>query len=356
MDLIFVAMGVHPPWTEGRKNLVRDLTVEFESRGMNVMLLTGKADAPQWLQATSVLLELGRLLLWRRASHVVQFPHGRFRGWRGWFNRALATLVRHGSSMRGLRALTVLYSADGITLAQALRRYGDVAVIGAHPRSGVYPIHLGTRMPGVENHLIKTDEPVRLLFLCGYQHATDASINGVLEERGLLRLLQACSGMDRDVSLTIAIPFLRDANARTRIEQLANTLCPSMRILLDGNTSPVAALASHTIFIFPYVTEHEVFVPTSMLEAMLVGIPVVACDRRMYRDLTCSGNEARCGLPAEDNAEGLRRELQNCIDNLPVARMRAARAREDVRREWTVERAADDLLAALGSAGQRRPN
>jgi len=129
-----------------------------------------------------------------------------------------------------------------------------------------------------------------------------------------------------------------------------------MRILLDGETGAVAALATHTIFIFPYVSEHEVFVPTSMLEAMLVGIPIVACDRRMYRDLTCSGGVARCGLPAEDSVEGLREELQDCIDNLPVARMRAARAREDVRLEWTVERAADDLLAALGSIGQRRSN
>lgn len=351
MDLLFVAAGACPPWTEGRKNLVRDIAEELERRDISVTLLAGNPGSSQGMQIIWVLLRFWGLLFRGRARQVVQFPHGRFGGWRGCVNSAFATVVRASGRMAGVPVLTILYSADGLSLDQALSRYIDVGAVGAvHPK--VHRIHLGTRAREAHAHAVSDDTPVRLLFLCGYQAATQAALDSVLNERGLRRLLQACAHLHRNATLTVAIPFLRDPHVRNCLKELAQELCQTMPVLLDADITPEAALLSHAVFVFPYVAEHHVFVPTSMLEAMLAGTPVVACDRRMYRSLTISEREPRCFLTEDDSVEALRDALRNCIDRLPHARERAAVVRKAVAQEWSIARATDDLLAALRATSE----
>ena len=107
-------------------------------------------------------------------------------------------------------------------------------------------------------------------------------------------------------------------------------------------------MSSHAIFVFPYVIDHEVFVPTSILEAMHIGIPVVATDRRMYRALTVADGIPRCRL-SDDTVEGLRTALQSTIDDLEAARARATLVSRQIEQEWSVRQAADDLMGALAA-------
>ena len=349
MSLVFLAIGANPPWTEGRKNLVRDLAEEIGARGKAVRVLAGPPAAHALLQTLVALFALWALLLRGKAEGVVQFPYGRFGGVRGRVNRFVANLVEASVRRTGVPLLTLLYSADGITLQEAVDSFGSIAAVGvSHPN--VHMVHLGASVSAWSTSKADAQFPVRLLFLCGYQTPSAAAVTGVLDERGLGRLLSACDGIARDVELTIAIPFLRDAKVCDRIQKEIAARCPSLPVRLDATVAPETALLEHDIFVFPYVAEHSVFVPTSLLEAMWLGVPVVASDRRMYRALTKPTGIANCELDAEDSIRGLRMALQNCIDNLPAAIDQARRARCHVMAEWNIARAANDVLHALSVA------
>jgi len=347
MKLLFFAVAATPPWTEGRKNLVRDLSSEYRDRGYFVEVISGFAGCSQGLMILTALIKLVVLLFRDSDRIVVQFPYGRFSGWRGVVNRVIAKSVYLIARLFSVLPLTVLYSADGVSLTQAVKRYRFVAAVGAS-HQGVYPLRLGTPLTvSTSANLSVKDGSISLLFLCGYQHATKGAFASVLHERGLLRLFEACAGLDHTVSLTVAIPFLRDKGVCERLQQLARSICPAIKLRLDGEISPSHALATHTLFIFPYILEQEVFIPTSMLEAMMIGIPVIACDRRMYRSLTVSAEGARCGLPSDDTADGLCAEIKKNIADFPATKARAELAQASVMREWTIKQAADDVLSAL---------
>ncbi|MDI3260688.1 MAG: glycosyltransferase [Sinobacteraceae bacterium] len=352
-SLLFVAVGAGPPWTEGRKNLVRDLLGELRARGFDVRMIAGGARTTFWQFAGS-LLELWRCLALRPPACIVQFPHGRFRGWRGWVNRAMARAVRFSAALRRVPTLTVLYSADGCSLIDARERFGAIAAVGA-TAAGVAGLRLGAvvraRHPG---HRCDASQ-FRLLFLCGYQRATKAAVESVLYERGLLRLFEACQDFRHPVTLTVAAPLLRSPSVRRHFETMARRLCPSLRLVLEATADPHVLLAAQDLFVFPYAVEHEVFIPSSLLEAMMVGVPAVASDRIMYRALTRGGGIPRCELAADDSVEALRSALCRVVDDYPAALTRAAHSRAWVLENWTIPRATDDLIAAIQQVSESRP-
>lgn len=201
-----------------------------------------------------------------------------------------------------------------------------------------------------------TPSVFRLLFLCGYQRASRDVLDGLLHERGLARLLMACQGLEERVALTVAVPLLREHWARSYLVSKAKALCPSLRVDFVANGDPHALLAESDLFVFPYAVEHEVFVPTSLLEAMMVGVPAVASDRRMYRSLTLAGGVARCELALDDSVAALHEALRRVLDDYPMALKRAIDARTWCTEHWSIQHAADELLRAVSGAvfDQRR--
>lgn len=344
MKVLLLAPGAHPPFTEGRKRFVIDLAGELKRRGFDTVAVAGREGHHGIALLLQTMFCLLLCLLGRRPQAAVIFPYGRFRGVRGLANLSFTALAKVMLWVARVPCLVLFYSVDGISIATLAKIFRRVGAIG-HGYEPVKFIHLGLGETMPLRH--KNESSVRrLLFLCGYQKGGLESLNGVLYERGLDLLFRALGLADSDFSLTVAIPFLRDATARNRLEQLARELCPKQQISWLDSGDPRTLLATHDAFVFPYIADHEVFIPTSMLEAMTIGTPVIATDMRMYQSLTKT-EAHRCFLAEAVTAESLRDAIDACFSRLDYAFDRAERSRQAVLIEWNMRKAVEDVLHAL---------
>ena len=186
------------------------------------------------------------------------------------------------------------------------------------------------------------------LFLCGYQQPTRRALRDVMEQRGLIDLLRAGNALAAaGIRLVIAVPFLRHESMRIRLLAETRRLCPALDVSLQDEVDAVSVFLENDVFVFPYRADHAVFVPTSLLEAMSVGIPVVAADHLMYRALTIGASGPRCGLHRIGDSDDLASQLLEMGSSYDVAVERAAQSAICVRAEWTIEHSANQLIAAL---------
>jgi glycosyltransferase involved in cell wall biosynthesis len=352
--VVFVAPGVAPPWTEGRKNFVRDLAQTLRLAGHSVEVLNGGVTDDGSSTGVGLALAPLRVLFELRAylhdhkdiDTVVLFPYGRFVGLTGAVNQAFLHIAQRISRARGLPQIPLFYSCAGLSLHVLSARFAPALAVG-RSIPGVKRISLGINHRDLRWRSAY-DVPMRLLFLCGYQKAKPSVLREVLDERGLRDLLAAGNALaESGMQLTIAIPFLRDASMRALLESEIARLCPAIDVQLSGDIPPLDALMTHDVFIFPYRVEHSVFVPTSLLEAMSIGIPVIAADHAMYHDLTHDDENLRCGLHRPGDSRDLVLAVKEMVRNYPAAVTRAAETREQIREQWTLQRCADELLAAL---------
>jgi len=346
--IVLFAPGAVPPWTEGRKIFVRDLAAALRSRGIDAQVLDG---APASSTATMILNALLGLRSAGNHAHaetvVVAFPFGTFHGLRGRINAWILRRSRSLCARAGFVHIPLFYSCVGLDVELLGRRYGPAVAVG-RSAPGMSSIHLGIR------HLADAWQPSgeglkRLLFLCGYQKPTVRALHDVLYERGLIDLLSAGDAMaTANIRLTIAVPFLRDAHMRSLLQAEIASRCPTLDVDFQGEVDPYSLFQSHDAFAFPYRSQHSVFVPTSLLEAMSFGIPVLAADHAMYRDLTGAASGPRCGLHEVANSMDVARTLLEMQKNYTFVVERARAVSIEVRDEWTVECAAGELLAAIG--------
>lgn len=345
--IVLLAPAVQPPLTEGRKKFVVDLADTLREAGADVVLLNGAPARSTPGMIWDALRALRSALEdHTRVEAVVVFPFGRFSGPHGvvnrWFLRRAAELCQAA----GVATARVVYSCAGIRIEQLSARFGPLLAVGRSAEA-IVPMQLGIRH-AAQRWQPHGDSLQRVLFLCGYQAPTKAALEGVLYERGLDDLLLAgdrvaAAGM----RLTVAIPFLRDARMRSALHERAVRSCPALPIEWLDEVNAQAALLAHDAFVFPYRSEHAVFVPTSLLEALSLGIPVLAADHLMYRSLTTGASGTRCELHRAGDPQSLARAAQAMATGYAAAIERARASADEVRDEWTLPRAVDELLAAL---------
>jgi glycosyltransferase involved in cell wall biosynthesis len=348
--ILLVAPGVVPPWTEGRKNFVRDLASVLPVGGCEVEIIDG---APRGMRSLVDRLLAPLRACWTLRARLARldapvsvalFPYGRFSGAIGLLNRLFLRAARRTCAAERVQAVVVFYSAAGLALDD-LDEYTPAFAVGREA-PGVRAIPLG--ITHEDRAWPASAAPKRALFLCGYQDASPSVLEAVLEERGLRDLLRAGSALGAlGLKLTIAIPFLRDARMRERLMAEAALLCPSLDIELDAATAPLDALCSHDVYLFPYRADHAVFVPTSLLEAFSVGIPVIAADHAMYEALSRGDGETRCALHRAGDARDLARVAAGVVAEWNAATVRASTTRAWVRETWTLRRSAAVLLGAV---------
>jgi hypothetical protein len=344
--LLFVAPGIRPPLTEGRKLFVTELAELLRKRGTDVEVLNGRDSTGIRAIARSLRDLRRRIGTADRATAVFVFPYGTYTGLRAHANRFLVSHTRSMCEAARVFSRPVFYSCAGLSFEDFCIRYRPGFAVG---RSGVgmAALCLGTSRE-LPQWSPKNSAPAKLLFLCGYQTASRAALRNVLYQRGLIDALRAGNALaGAGASLTIAIPFLRNSGVRNQLSSLVRTLCPELRITMVDSGNPIHLLANHDVFLFPYRAQHAVFVPTSLLEAVQIGIPVLAADQACYRSLTTGAAAAGCRLhPAGDwhgLVEQFARMKQEYVDVVMGARTSAPLARTT----WTLSRSAEELLAAI---------
>lgn len=344
--LLFVAPGVMAPLTEGRKLFVTELAELLRQRGTDVEVMNGGDSSGIRAIARSLRDLRRRIETADRVTAVFVFPYGTYTGLRAYANRFL---VRRASSLceaGGVFSRPVFYSCAGMSFEDFCTRYRPGFAVG-RGGEGMTQLCLGTSRD-LPQWSPLNGAPAKLLFLCGYQTASRAALRNVLYQRGLIDALRAGNALaSAGASLTIAIPFLRNSGIRTRLSSLADGLCPELRVTMVDSGSPIHLLADHDVFLFPYRAQHAVFVPTSLLEAIQIGIPTLAADQECYRSLTTGAPAAGCRLhPAGDwraLSDQFMRIKQEYAEVVSGARASAAIARKT----WTLSRSADELLAAI---------
>lgn len=344
--LLFVAPGVAAPLTEGRKLFVTELAELLRQRGMDVEVLNG-GDASGIRAIARSLRDLRRRIeTVARVTSVFVFPYGTYTGLRAHANRFLVHRASSLCDAAGVFSRPVFYSCAGLPFEDFCVRYRPGFAVG-RAGEGMAALCLGTSRALPQWSQVNS-APAKLLFLCGYQTPSRAALRNVLYQRGLIDVLRAGSAFaGAGASLTIAIPFLRNSGMRKRVSSLVDRLCPELRVTMVDSGSPIHLLANHDVFLFPYRAQHAVFVPTSLLEAMQIGIPTLVADQACYRSLTTGATAAGCRLhPAGDwhaLAGQFMRMKQEYADVASGARVSAA----ITRKTWTLSRSADELLAAI---------
>jgi hypothetical protein len=344
--LLFVAPGIRPPLTEGRKLFVTELAELLRHRGTDVEVLNGR-DSGGIRAITRSLRDLRRRIgTADRATAVFVFPYGTYTGLRAHANRFLVSRARSMCEAAGVFSRPVFYSCAGLSFEDFCARYRPGFAVG-RAGEGMTALCLGTSRELPQWSPINS-APAKLLFLCGYQTASRAALRNVLYQRGLIDALRAGNALaGAGASLTIAIPFLRNSGVRNQLSSLVRTLCPDLRITMVDSGSPIHLLANHDVFLFPYRARHAVFVPTSLLEAMQIGIPVLAANQPCYRSLTTGTTAAGCRLHPAGDWRGLVDEFARMKQDYMDFAIDARKSAAIVRNTWTLSRSADELLAAI---------
>lgn len=347
-NIALVAPGVHPPLTEGRKLFVMDLAETLRARGLDVEVISGTPDAGGVRAIHQSLLRLrARCKASDGIDGVAVFPYGRFEGLRQIANEWLVARVLACARRFRIPALPVFYSCAGLSIEEIDRKFAPALAIG-RSMGRVEALSLGVSRE-IRGWQRVSPTMRSLIFLCGYQQATKEALHGVLHERGLLDLLMAGNGLaNADMRLSIAIPFLREASMRDQLCELVGRICPKLNIDLQDSIDPSSAFIGHDAFVFPYRSEHAIFVPTSLLEAMLAGIPVIAARHKMYRSLTGFDGDTRCELHCAGDPDDLLRTVLKMRDTYESAVRRAQVNSLVVAKQWNLGLSADEFMAALG--------
>ena len=364
MKILIIAPGIAPPWTEGRKNFVRDLLPELHGRAPTHLLTThlaaGRASPHSFsipatilpvrhrgLQLLALERELPKLVDKVKPDVALHFPYGTFHGARGWLNRRSVMAIHRASRRRQLPCLTILYSMTQGSLRQLEQKVPLLAAAPTFNWSGLVV------NPGINSeHFPPITHPVNnrsLLFMAGLQENNGRLLRNILFERGLIEIIEAGQRLaSHHFRLSIAIPLLRYPERRAELESYLARLAPDLPARILTEASPRQLFARHSVYLFPYKKNLRVFIPTSVVEAMSAGIPVLLARLPMLSPL--ERHPPVCSFYEAGNPESLVEALLEMTLNWPAALERAERAIGYTRRYWNVGHAAEQIwriIAAL---------
>ena len=301
MKVLIIAPRICTPWTEGRKKFVRDLISASAGRWQLCGLVTVDAgettDLPQDFHTHVVSSRKDHLFfLIRNLKHAVEvhkpdlvchFPFGAFTGARGAGNLWAISSIERTCRRMSVQCCTIMYSLTS-EANTALHKFLLRNVYFNQYAAGRKGIRFGVRLALSADEFHDRNSRM-LLFMSGAAEETAQSLEYVLKVRGLRYLLQAGAALSRlGYRLVIAVPLLRNS---TILEQLAshgdNTWEPG-RIEFRCEVRVPDVFRDVSAFVFPYGQEEKQFIPTSVVEAMHFGIPVVL-PRLNFLEQFCTG-------------------------------------------------------------------
>jgi len=321
MRVLIVAPDLNPPWSEGRKTFVCDLLRQLAGEWDLSVLSTAIGEPGSWQSSVPArhipcrskatqLLTLQRALDCQlahgdRPDLVLHFPFGTFTGMRGIANRFGIAAVDAVSRKHDIPCLTILYSMTAGSLESLSRKVQHLVAAAGRDWSGL-TLNIGIDLDNFPRVWSRQD-PRKLLFMAGYSENSSSLLRAILEERGLLQLIRSGDRLaEVGCTLSIAIPLLRFPERRKELQDLLARHAPRLQVELIAEGAPVTLYASHGMFVFPFRVSYTRFMPTSLLEAMACGIPVIA-SRLPMMEAVVRDDEAYClSFAPDDHACSLR--------------------------------------------------
>ncbi len=359
MKLLLIVPGFTPPWTEGRRNFVRDLIPVLQEQVELQILGTGRGPfsrKPSFsvpvtyalmktkaLELISLYQSLKRQLASvDRPGVVIHFPYGTFSGMRGFMNKLSIIKIHRLVTKAGLPCLTVLYSMTRGDLSRLCAQIPTLAT--AEGRNWTGPVvNVGLDIQHIDPIPCPKNNK-RLIFMAGYHENKSSLLKKILYERGLIDIIHigeqlACRGFQ----LSIAIPLLRHPERRAELQRLLRKVSPSLPVTLFTEVDIYGLFAQHSLYIFPQRENYSVFIPTSVLEAMAIGIPVIIPDLPMLVSLTGKNNDFCLSYRARE-PESLFQAVLHASQHWDETCKRAIQAQLHIRENWTIEHSVRQIM------------
>ena len=356
MKFLFVASEISPPYTEGRKRFVLDLAHEIQRKDAVHLLTTASTTDGEIIDSIPrTHHHCGsrlRHLLWPtqalqamitrfRPDVICHFPYGTFRHVYGYASQWSMARIDRISRKHGIPCITLMYSIDDATTPEKLKR--KVSCLAIQPRPGWQG---ATVALGRDYHMWPRRREQgagrTLLFMAGMWQSNTQRVDHVLETRGLSVLLQAGRLLGpHGVNLIVASPLFRDEACRRYLLQHPTNAWPSSQLSLKSIVDVPAIYHDADLFVFPYQRDIAQFVPTSVIEAMVAGTPVIMTDLPCLRRLA-NGGETAYLFPPHD-APALAATVLAALSDQTRRGALAERAQHYAVGQWSIERSAHDL-------------
>lgn len=287
MRILLAGPKVCSPWTEGRKRFVRDLAESFAAdHEVRVVTTTAPGECSNFaVPAISAVADggarhllsfhrlLGRTLDAWHPDLVVHLPTTSFHGRYRIGNTASMWLADRQCAQRGVACLTLMYAITREASVRALRPWVRHLLTNPYVHGG-HPVRFGVALP--QSEVPPAGPPRELLFMAGMAEPTRERLRHVLEVRGLGVLLRAGAPLaEAGFRLTIAVPLLRDPLLRRLLMEWPGNAWPAAALRILGEARVPDVFIGMGCFVFPYGRDETQFVPTSVIEAMHAGVPVV---------------------------------------------------------------------------------
>lgn len=359
MKILLAAPEICTPWTEGRKRFVCDLSRALASQDEVRVITTvppGEiTEFPVSNKSMTSRSKSAHLFHLHRQLHVelngflpdlvCHFPYGTFRHVYRLANLWSMSHVDRLCRARGTTCFTIMYSISNETSLATLRPWvTNLVPVRLPPANEDNAIRFGIGLDDAQVTPRHIGNPARnrLLFMAGMWQRNRRRLEHVLDIRGLRLLLQAGRKLSsQDLSLTVAVPLLADESLCRSLRQHADNGWPEEKLHLVSAVNVPDVFLSHDLFIFPYMREETQFTPTSVIEAMATGVPVVLPMLDFLKEL--AGNGERAFTYRAGDASDLTDVIFHAIHDGPRHEVVRTQALDYVRQQMNIEHTCNDL-------------
>lgn len=368
MKLLFVAPEICTPVTEGRKRFIIDL-LEALSVADQVFLLTTRVSGQslassvptrarecRWppMQLLSLRMELPKILERFQADAVFHFPYGTFHSIYGPVNRWIIRAVDRMCGRRKTPCATVMYSIDRPMTLQSLRATASCVIPVTQSTDDALELPLGIDASGWPSVPYKEDAST-LLFMAGMWQAKRERVDHVLHFRGLGTLLRAGATLGQaGIRLVVASPVFENSGMRDYVMHHFLNRWPVGHLELRGAVRIPDVYHEAALYVFPYQHTIHQFTPTSVIEAMMAGTPVVMSDLPFLRDLAQGGSMAYLFSPGDE--VGLAGAVLKALGDPDERRARGQKVRRYAQSRWSILASAEKtrrIAQSLKNQGER---
>jgi len=300
------------------------------------------------MHTLAVVRALPGFLRARKPEIVFHFPYGTFRSYYGTANRAYMRRIDAICHQHEIPCLTVMYSIDENTTADRLSRAVSCLVAGRQEGWKGPVVEPGLSRHGWPDRLHTGNHGKTLLFMAGMWEPSPGRLEHVLDVRGLGTLLEAGDRLaSAGVRLCIASPLFSKERLRRAVLKHPGNTWTEGSVVFQATVRVPDAYFQAGLFVFPYRAAINQFVPTSVVESMFAGTPVVISDLPLFKRLI---NEGSTAFPFQaGDAGSLARVALQALGDPGMRAQVASAARTLAEANWSIEGSAKQLEAIAGA-------